>query len=125
MIQKLKAKANSKKGFTLAELLVVVAIIAVMVAIAVPVFSGAVTKAQTAVLEADTRAAKSEAAVQYLLAGETGTVYYDFEVQKDGDIEVTKSTETSEKAASQDKDTKVVTGTVSISGNEIGGKTGG
>lgn len=120
MIQKLKAKAKSKKGFTLAELLVVVAIIAVMVAIAVPVFSGAVSKAQTAVLDADTRAAKSEAAVQYLLKGEEGTVYYDFTVEKDGDITVTKSTKTEEVKASQDDDTKVVTGTVAISGTEIG-----
>ena len=33
-------------GFTLAELLVVVAIIAVLVAIAIPVFGGALTKAR-------------------------------------------------------------------------------
>ena len=36
---------NNKKGFTLAELLVVVAIIAVLVAIAIPVFSAATDKA--------------------------------------------------------------------------------
>ena len=35
----MKNKKNNKKGFTLAELLIVVAIIAVLVAIAIPVFT--------------------------------------------------------------------------------------
>ena len=40
---------KSKKGFTLAELLVVVAIIAVLIAIAIPVFSASQKKAKLAV----------------------------------------------------------------------------
>ena len=40
---------KSKKGFTLAELLVVVAIIAVLVAVAIPVFSASQKKAKLAV----------------------------------------------------------------------------
>lgn len=40
---------RQKKGFTLAELLIVVAIIAVLVAIAIPVFSGKLEKARRAV----------------------------------------------------------------------------
>ena len=58
---------NNKKGFTLAELLVVVAIIAVLVAIAIPVFSGALTKAQEAADEANLRAAYAKAVTNYLV----------------------------------------------------------
>lgn len=48
-------KMNSKKGFTLAELLVVVAIIAVLVAIAIPVFGASQKKAKLAVDHAAVR----------------------------------------------------------------------
>lgn len=57
---------NNKKGFTLAELLVVVAIIAVLVAIAIPVFSAATDKAQQAVYQANARSAYAEAVVEVL-----------------------------------------------------------
>ena len=63
----LKKKLN-KKGFTLAELLVVVAIIAVLVAIAIPVFSAQLEKARDAVSIANLRAAYAEAAATALAA---------------------------------------------------------
>lgn len=56
MISVLKNKL-SKKGFTLAELLVVVAIIAVLVAIAIPTFSSATKKANLAVDDSNIRSA--------------------------------------------------------------------
>ncbi|MEG0321267.1 MAG: prepilin-type N-terminal cleavage/methylation domain-containing protein, partial [Oscillospiraceae bacterium] len=62
MIQKIK----SKKGFTLAELLIVIAIIGVLVAIAIPVFSAQLTRANKAVTDANTRSALAEATVDYL-----------------------------------------------------------
>ena len=53
-------KRNNKKGFTLAELLIVVAIIAVLVAIAIPVFSGQLVKAKETADEANIRAYYAE-----------------------------------------------------------------
>ena len=59
-------KNNNKKGFTLAELLIVVAIIAVLVAIAIPVFTSQLEKSRDAVTVANLRAAYAEAAVEVL-----------------------------------------------------------
>ena len=51
---------NNKKGFTLAELLVVVGIIAVLIAIAIPVFSAQLEKSREAVDAANIRAKYAE-----------------------------------------------------------------
>ena len=51
---------TNKKGFTLAELLIVVAIIAVLVAIAIPVFTSQLEKAREATDAANIRAAYAE-----------------------------------------------------------------
>ena len=56
-------KLFNKKGFTLAELLIVVAIIAVLVAIAIPVFSGAVNRAHAAKDIANVRSIVAEQTV--------------------------------------------------------------
>lgn len=63
-------KKNNKKGFTLAELLIVIAIIAVLVAIAVPVFSSAVAKAEHAADVANVRAAYSEAVIEAMTSND-------------------------------------------------------
>lgn len=52
---------NRKQGFTLAELLIVVAIIGVLVAVSVPIFTTQRSKAVDAVNKANIRAAKSKA----------------------------------------------------------------
>lgn len=62
-------KKNNKKGFTLAELLIVIAIIAVLVAIAIPVFNTALTKAEHTANVANVRAAYSEAMVEAMTDG--------------------------------------------------------
>jgi len=49
-------KRKNKKGFTLMEMLIVIGIIAILVAIAIPTFTGAQKKAQYAADVANTRA---------------------------------------------------------------------
>ena len=60
MIGKVVSKEKNQKGFTLAELLIVVAIIAVLVAIAIPVFSSQLEKSREATDFANVRAAYAE-----------------------------------------------------------------
>lgn len=52
-------KRESKKGFTLAELLVVVAILAILVAVSIPIFTGKLEAAKKATDDANARAAKA------------------------------------------------------------------
>ena len=59
-------KKNNKKGFTLAELLIVVAIIAVLVAIAIPVFSAQLEKSREATDLANIRSAYAEVVAKAL-----------------------------------------------------------
>lgn len=67
---------ENKKGFTLAELLIVVAIIAVLVAISIPIFNSQLEKSRDAVSISNIRAAYAEASAQYLTGdnGVAGTV---------------------------------------------------
>lgn len=60
-----KAKEN-KKGFTLAELLIVVAIIAVLVAISIPIFTSQLEKSRESTDAANLRAAYATAAAKVL-----------------------------------------------------------
>lgn len=49
----IKKVRENKKGFTLAELLVVVAIVGILVAISIPVFTAQLTKARIATNQAN------------------------------------------------------------------------
>ena len=70
-------KRLNKKGFTMAELLIVVAIIAVLVAIAIPVFTAQLEKSRDSVSVANMRAGYAEVMTS-ILAGTDGTnVTYD------------------------------------------------
>ena len=61
----------NKKGFTLIEMLVVIAIIAVLVAIVVPAVSNSTTKAQASTDAANLRSIKAEAQIAVLNNGYT------------------------------------------------------
>ena len=93
----MKKVRGNKKGFTLAELLVVVAIVGILVAISIPVFTAQLSKARKATNQANLRAAKA-AAIAYLtdedvtLADKDGKiVYYEYDLDsgtstKDGSL---------------------------------------
>lgn len=85
MKEMVKRVREEKGGFTLAELLIVVAILLVLIAIAVPVFSGTLGNANAAVAQANARSAKSEALTSYMLDSKTGSVTYYAGYSEDGD----------------------------------------
>ena len=66
---------QNKKGFTLAELLIVVAIIAVLVAISIPIFTAQLKKARLAANKANARAALSAAMAEFIDAPEADKEY--------------------------------------------------
>lgn len=76
----LKAKLNKKLGknggFTLVEMLIVVAIIAILVAVSIPLVSSSLEKARKATDDANERSAKAEAVIQYLDAQTNGSAEY-------------------------------------------------
>lgn len=84
MIKKVR---EDRSGFTLAELLIVVAIIAVLVAVAIPVFTGAINNANTAVAKGDIRSVKAEAVSFHLLNGaSTSATKYSATVDTEGNV---------------------------------------
>lgn len=64
-------KLRNKKGFTLAELLIVVAIIGVLVAISIPIFTSQLEKAREATDLANIRSAYAEASAELLTDDKT------------------------------------------------------
>lgn len=78
----LREKLLRHEGFTLIEMLIVVAIIAILIAVSIPLVGSALEKARDATDAANERAAKAEAAIKYLGVEDgsfketIGTFYY-------------------------------------------------
>lgn len=68
-----KIGRENKKGFTLAELLIVVAIIGVLVAISIPIFSSQLEKSREATDLANIRSAYASLVADYLDNGDQAT----------------------------------------------------
>ncbi len=90
MLSKIK---KNEKGFTLMEMLIVVAIIAVLVAIAIPTFTSSLNKAKVATDQANIRAGYASVMLQVLesdLDGAANPIAANttYTLQKDGSVKL-------------------------------------
>lgn len=114
--------SRKKKGFTLAELLIVVAIIAVLVAISIPIFTAQLEKAREATDEANIRSLYAECAAAVLTGSSDDTKVT---VNKDASGDVTNATATytmTQKKTGLSSGTSINIGGVEITSNDF--KTG-
>ncbi len=90
MMNKMR-KMKNKKGFTLMEMLIVVAIIAILIAIAIPTFASSLNKARVATDEANIRAGYASVMADVLTnegenSGETGQKPKEYTLKVDGSV---------------------------------------
>ena len=92
-------KLNKKGGFTLVEMLIVLAIIAILIAVSIPLINSSLEKAREATDAANVRAAKAEGAIVFLAGGtikgntsatEPGTSFTCWYNAADGELTTTK-----------------------------------
>lgn len=111
----MKKMMKNRKGFTLMEMLIVVAIIAILVIIAIPTFNSALAKARAATDVANIRSGYAAAQVEAMTNGvdktEANNTYY---LQKDGSVSNANSGRDDYKT--QGESSKAATG------SSIGGK---
>ena len=82
-------KRKQNKGFTLAELLIVIAIIAVLVAISIPIYTSQLRKARVSVNQANARAGEAAAYAAYLEDPSYDLIAYDI---RSGKVAKSKTT---------------------------------
>lgn len=76
MLQNLMRKMKNDKGFTLVELMIVVVIIGILIAIAIPVYNSIQTKAEQRACDANVRTIMSQ--IEVYKADNSGAVPTDF-----------------------------------------------
>ncbi len=72
----LREKFRKNSGFTLIEMLIVVAIIAILVAVSIPMIANALDKAKVATDEANERSAMATALIEYMSKNNAEGDYY-------------------------------------------------
>ena len=91
MMNKMR-KMKNKKGFTLMEMLIVVAIIAILIAIAIPTFASSLNKARVATDEANIRSGYAQVMTEVLMGdynvegNDTTTAATTYVLKKDGSV---------------------------------------
>ncbi len=91
MMNKMR-KMKNKKGFTLMEMLIVVAIIAILIAIAIPTFASSLNKARVATDEANIRAGYASVMADVLMnendkTATTGATNKVYTLKVDGSVD--------------------------------------
>ncbi len=100
-----KLRKRGQQGFTLMELLIVIAIIVVLVAIAIPVFTAQLDRAKDAADQANGRALYAIAMADYM---DDGQMQYNYDTTSDApNVEVSGEDLPSQKLAFSDRTSQV------------------
>ena len=126
MLKERKAalEAQGKKGFTLMEMLIVIAIIAILIAIAIPVFTAQLESANDATTAANLRSAYAEATAMYMenKAGSGGQVTVNFTAkQGDSTLPASYVKDLPFTIGGEKKDTKITDGAHTVTFTFSGG----
>ncbi len=107
-------KIKNSKGFTLMEMLIVVAIIAVLIAIAVPTFSASLNKARVATDEANIRSGYASVVADLLTKDRStetaATTTYTYYLMKDGSVANASDTDKDYKTLGNATDDVMISG---------------
>lgn len=114
-------KLRKSGGFTLVEMLIVVAIIAILVVVSIPMISGSLDEAREATDAANERAAKSAAIIAYMKDSTNKSWYYNADAgtvaTSDSGIEGYNQAKKSIGGATVDKGGAIVKITISDDGS--------
>lgn len=121
-MRKLRERLKDQKGFTLVEMLIVVAIIAILIAVSIPMVSGTLEKARHAVDDANFRDAAALGSILYLQDPDnaSGTyTYYTNEAQQGVLFKTGDTTTGYEQYVAQCTESSRTDGTQSSSGKKL------